>query len=65
MIVWHGIFHIRLQSMEEHEVVFRSLDGMTVSIAGRTSVVKVSNNFGATFMHPALGISDAAASSQG
>ena len=51
---YRGSFGIKLPSHEEHEIVFRKLDGVTVQIAGRISVCRVTNNFGAVFSHPSL-----------
>ena len=58
-LTWSGSFTLRLLTEAEHEVAFKALDGMAISFAGRTPVAKVTNNFGATFSHPTLGITDA------
>ena len=58
-MTWSGKFTLRLLAEPEHEVAFRALDGMAINFAGKASVAKVTNNFGATFAHPMLGITDA------
>ena len=57
---WAGSFNIRLPSQREHEVVFRALDGLSISIGGHHSVARVTNDFGGNFTHPAPMIADTA-----
>ena len=58
-MTWSGSFTLRLLAEPEHEVALRALDGMAINFAGKTPVAKVTNNFGAKFEHPMLGITDA------
>ena len=57
---WSGAFFIRLPAQREHEVVFRALDGLSITIGGDHTVVRVTNDFGADFAHPMREIADQA-----
>ena len=65
MTKWSGSFSIRLPSQREHEIVFRALDGLSISIGGDHTVVRVTNDFGAEFAHPMREIEAAATGSSG
>ena len=56
-VKWDGSIGIQLPDEREHEVVFRVVDGMAMSILGRMHTAKVTNNFGKSFT-PSLSVQD-------
>ena len=59
---WNGTLAIQLQEQNEHEVVFKAIDGRAMQVLGRMTTVKVNNNMGLQFVH-AVSIADTNTSS--
>ena len=56
---WDGSIGIQMPAENEHEAIFRVIDGMAMSILGRMHTAKVTNNFGKIFT-PNMSVQDTA-----
>ena len=58
-MTWSANFPLSLLAEPEQGAVLRTLGDTAISFAGKTSITKATNNSGAEFEHPMMGITDA------